>query len=61
MAGNNEALVFATEILQFLKQEKLKVSNDIGQFQRAPVVKRVEIGADRFNKKCVTVSVGYRQ
>ncbi|MBL0145396.1 MAG: hypothetical protein IPP48_06200 [Chitinophagaceae bacterium] len=60
MAGNNEALIFATEILQFLKEQNLKASG-IGQFQRAPVVKGVEIGASQFNKKCVTISVGYRQ
>ena len=60
MAGNNEAFVFATEIAQFLKQQNFKIGG-IGQFQRSPVVKGVEIGADRFNKKCVTINVGYRQ
>lgn len=60
MAGNNEAYVFAAEIAQFLRQQNLKIGS-IGQFQRSPVVKGVEIGADGFNKKCVTISVGYRQ
>jgi hypothetical protein len=60
MGGNNEALIFATEILQFLKQQKFKV-NGIGQFQQSPVVRGVEIGTDRFNKKCVTIKVGYGQ
>jgi hypothetical protein len=60
MAGNNEAYVFASEIAQFLRQQNFKIGS-IGQFQRSPVVKGVEIGADRFNKKCVTISVGYRQ
>ena len=60
MAGNNEAFVFATEIAQFLTQQKFKIGG-IGQFQRSPVVKGVEIGTEHFNKKCVTVSVGYKQ
>lgn len=61
-SGSNEALTFATEILEFLKSNNLNVSNNIGQFQRSPPVKGVEIGDSKFgDKKCVEVSVGYMQ
>lgn len=60
-SGNNEAFTFATEILGFLKSNNLNVSNDIGQFQRAPPIKGVLIDEGSIgNKRCVEVQVGYK-
>jgi len=59
LSGNNEAFIFATEILKFLQEQKLKVGNSIGQFQQSPPVKGVEIGIG-FNRKNIAVKVGYK-
>lgn len=59
LSGNNEAFVFATEILQFLKVSNLNVDNFIGQFQQSPPIKGVEVGRD-FEAKNIVVKVGYR-
>jgi hypothetical protein len=61
--GNSEALSFATEILFFLEQKHYNVSKDIGQFQRSPIIKGVQIGFSSLSKKeskCLEILVGYK-
>lgn len=57
--SDSEALAFAREIQNFLKQKNLKINDDIGQFQSSPIVAGVSIGFNKFEKK-VEVRVGYR-
>lgn len=59
VTGDSEALNFAKEILQFLKQQNLKVGESVGQFTQAPPIKGARVGIT-FDKKCISVLVGYR-
>jgi hypothetical protein len=56
VGGNSEALNFAVAIFQFLKEQKLNLQDDIGSFQRSPIIKGVLIEP---GQECISVSVGY--
>jgi hypothetical protein len=58
LAGNNESLIFATEIFQFLKRQNYKVTDRVGQFQISPPFQGIQIDFDS-TRKFITINIGF--
>jgi hypothetical protein len=59
VGGDSEAYNLANEMLNFLKNKNLNVRNDIGQFNRAPAIKGIQVGS-RMDENCLSIYVGYK-